>query len=441
MDQLTLSLSMLLVIEKQCFRREVYHMFCFMLGAWIVCLGRRTISRVWETTGRSKENDHSAAFRLFSEAAWNWDEVCRLLLLEIVARLVPGVEVWLVVDDTLCHKRGSKVAFGGVFLDAVLSSKKHKTYRYGNNWVTLGVVVTLPFRQDRYYCLNILWRVFEKQGDKPRSEHRSKSQLAAEMLNVLAKWLPNHKLRVVADSAYIGKYLLKDRPTKVDIIGPVPWNAELTEPLLQPAHRRRKRGPRLPSPQAILDGDDPRWQIETVQMVCPNGVEKVLEAKVLRDICWYPSAGSDRLMIVLLRDPSGAWRNEALLSTDSSLTAEEVIAGYCRRWSVEVAYADSKGLMGFHDPEVRCENSVQRAHPMSWYAGSLVVLWYALFGDSVAKPQRHRPWYRHKPEVTFADMLAACRYDLWRNWLAHAESPTEREQRTEWLLEYLSTAA
>jgi hypothetical protein len=261
------------------------------------------------------------------------------------------------------------------------------------------------------------------------------------MVKLLPKWLPNRKLRVVGDNAYVGKFLLKDRPAGVDIVGPIPWDAEITEPLLKPPHRRRKRGSRLPSPQAILEGDDPRWQFEEVRMVCPNGTEKVLEAKVLRDVCWYPSAGSDRLMIVLLRDRSGKWRNEALLSTDTSMTALEVVAGYCRRWSVEVAYANSKSLLGFHDPEVWCEHSVQRAHPMSWYVGSLVVLWYAIFGKDVAMPKRHRPWYSHKPEVTFSDMLAACRYDLLQNWLAKAESPTDKERRTQWLLEYFATAA
>jgi hypothetical protein len=79
-------------------------MFRYILGGWIVCLGRRTISRAWETTGLSRTHDHSAAFRLFSEAAWNWDEICRLLILDILAHLVPGMKVWLVVDDTLRHK-------------------------------------------------------------------------------------------------------------------------------------------------------------------------------------------------------------------------------------------------------------------------------------------------------------------------------------------------
>ena len=106
MDKLIPSLFALVAIEHQCFRAEVYEMFRSMLGGWIVCLGRRTISRVWETTGRSGSEDHSAAFRLFSEAVWNWDEVCRLLILEIVMQLLPGSKVWLVVDETLCHKTG-----------------------------------------------------------------------------------------------------------------------------------------------------------------------------------------------------------------------------------------------------------------------------------------------------------------------------------------------
>ena len=114
------SLLVLLAPLAPAFREEVFGTFCLMTGAWILCLGRRTISRVWETTGEAKKRNHASAFRLFSEAAWNWDEVCRLLMVEILASLVPGIKVWLVVDDTLCHKRGAKVAFGGIFLDAVL---------------------------------------------------------------------------------------------------------------------------------------------------------------------------------------------------------------------------------------------------------------------------------------------------------------------------------
>jgi hypothetical protein len=439
MDQLNGSLSFLVGFYSPYFRPEVFQMFRLMLGGWIVCLGRRTVSRVWESTGRSQYQDHSAAFRLFSEAVWNWDEVCRILILQILATLLPGCEAWVVVDDTLCHKRGGCVAFGGMFLDAVLSTKKKKIFRYGNNWVTLGLVVQLPFRADRYYCLNVLWRIAEKQGDKPRAQHRSKPQLAREMIEKIAGWLPGTTLRVVADVAYIGRHLLKNRPQNVEFIGPIRSDAALTEPC--PANSgRRKKGERLPTPQEILNGDDSRWPTEAIRFMHLKG-EKELAVKVVRNACWYDVAGPAPLMFVLIRDPQGEWRDEHLLSTDASLSVQEILAGYCRRWSVEVAYADSKGMMGFHEPEVWCSNSVQRAHPMAWFVGSLVVLWYVLHGECHPTPQRHRPWYKHKPEVTFADMLATCRYQLWETWLANSTSDAELAERRAWLMEFLATAA
>ena len=47
----------------------------------------------------------------------------------------------------------------GIFLDAVLSTKSRKIVRFGNNWVKLGMVIQLPFRPDRYFCLPVLWRL------------------------------------------------------------------------------------------------------------------------------------------------------------------------------------------------------------------------------------------------------------------------------------------
>ena len=102
MDQLIPSLHLLLGPLAPAFRSEVYSSFCLTVVAWIVCLGRRTIGRVWETTGHTEQRNHAAAYRLFSEAVWNWDEVCRLLLLHVLA-LAPGVRE---------YRRGAKTPVG-----------------------------------------------------------------------------------------------------------------------------------------------------------------------------------------------------------------------------------------------------------------------------------------------------------------------------------------
>src|ERR1039457_2692873 len=279
------SLLVLLTPLPRAFREEVVGTFCLMTGAWILCLGRCTISQVWETTGEAQKRNHASAFRLFSEAAWNWDEVCRLLMVEILASLVPGTKVWLVVDDTLCHKRGAKVAFGGIFLDAVLSSKKHKVFRFGNNWVMMGIVVELAIRPNRYFCLPIAWRVYEKKGTKTKQEHRTKCQLAAEMIVMFAGWFPTREFLVVADIAYIGKHLLKNRPHNVSVLGPICWTAALYEVAANPV-RGNRYGKRLATPKAML-ADDKMRPAQQMLIQFKNECARMLDVRIIRDVCWY----------------------------------------------------------------------------------------------------------------------------------------------------------
>ncbi len=164
MDQLIPSLAALVEAFRDCFHPQVFQTFQALIAGWIVCLGPRTISEVWQATGLAAKRHHDTAYAVFHSACWEWDDLGIVLATLILTHLVPGGVVWVAVDDTLCHKRGAKVAFGGIFLDAVLSSKKHKTFRFGLNWVVLGIAVPIPLRPDRYYCLPVLWRLYRKKG-------------------------------------------------------------------------------------------------------------------------------------------------------------------------------------------------------------------------------------------------------------------------------------
>jgi hypothetical protein len=109
---------------------------------------------------------------------------------------------------------------------------------------------------------------------------------------------------------------------------------------------------------------------------------------------------------------------------------------------VEVAFCEAKQQLGFHDPQVWSKSSVERAAPMAWFVGTLIVVWYSLAGREGKQAARHRPWYTEKETPTFADMLAACRVQLWENWLnAESASPADRQEKLDWLLEYIATSA
>jgi DDE superfamily endonuclease len=412
MDQLIYGLATLVEPFRDCFHPRVFSTFQALLAGWIVCLGPHTISEVWQATGLAARRHHDTAYAVFHSAAWEWDDLGIILATLILTHLVPGGVVWVAVDDTLCHKRGAKVAFGGIFLDAVLSSKRHKTFRFGLNWVALGVAVPIPMRADRYFCLPVLWRLYRKKG---QAGHRPRPQSAAELARRLAEANPDRTFWLVGDSAYVNAALLRDRPANLQVIGPLHWKAALFE---RPGPyggkgRRPKKGRRLPTPRAMIE-DTAAYPAESLLIEFPKGPRE-LRVQVIRDVLWYRGAKDEPVAVVLVRDPAGQWRDEALVATDPSASAGFVILGYCRRWGVELAFFESKQFLGLHDPRVRSERSVERAHPMAWFVGSLTILWYCLEGHGGSHVERDRPWYRTKITPTFTDMLGALRLQMWEH--------------------------
>lgn len=438
MDQLIPSLTALVEGFRGCFRPEVFATFQHILVGWIICPGPRTIAEVWQATGRAADHHGDTAYALFASAAWDWDDLGKILVLVIVARLLPTGAVWLVVDDTLCHKRGAKVAFGGFFRDAVTSTKKKKNFRFGVNWVVLGLAVRLPFRPDRHFCLPVVGRAYRKKGT---AGHRPRTELAADLARLVAAWLPDRECWLVGDAAYLNAAVLRDRPANLRVLGPVRWDAARYQlpPDRPPGAkgRPRKKGDRLPTPRAMLADTTAYPGVE--QDVQFGANVRRLRIQVIRDILWYTGAGTEPVTVVLVRDVAGQWRDEALLATARDVSAASLIVGYCRRWSIEVAFFESKPFVGLHDPRVRSAKSVDRAHPMAWFVQALTILWYATAGRSGPEVKRDRPWYTTKVTPTFADMLGALRLQFWEERLSGLSgSAEERTQLRELLKNWLA---
>ncbi len=132
MDQLIPGLAALVEAFRDVFHPRVFSIFQSLIAGGIVCLGPHTISEAWQATGTglAARRHHDTACAVFHSACWEWDDVGIVLATLILAHLVLGGAVWVAVDGTLSRKRGAKVAFGGIFLDAVMSSKGHKTFMW-----------------------------------------------------------------------------------------------------------------------------------------------------------------------------------------------------------------------------------------------------------------------------------------------------------------------
>jgi len=391
---------------------------CILVASgWIFASGRRTVTEVIQRAGAVGQKHYTVFHRFFSRARWSMDEVSRLLL-GILLKLVPeGDVVYLAIDDTLCRKRGLHIFGTGMHHDPLISCRKVALVNWGHNWVVVGMVVSLPFAPKLAWCLPFAFRLYISRK-RPRSQrwtgtprkHKTRPELAVEILQQISLWYPDRRFQVLCDSAYGGQSVLKPLPEGFDVISRLPMNARLFAP---PPRKRgrgrpRKKGHRLPTPQKLAATSRRPWKRLRLFIY---GKKKTLQVKEMTAL--WPSAAYRSIKILVVRDPSGKVSDQAFFSTNVHLSATQILEAYARRWSIEVAFQNSKSHFGFEDPQSRKRRAVERTAPFGLVLYSLVIVWFAQHGHARCTFP-NRPWYKKKATPAFLDILATLRRESLR---------------------------
>ena len=381
---------------------------------WILTRGTHAITQALVELGIQGRVHHERLHRFFSRGAWSADELGRLLFAKLVEHFTDVDEVTVVIDDTLVSHKGPKIFGLGTHIDPVRSSRTWKVLSLGHVWVVVAVCVRLPFSR-RTWALPLLFRLYRPKPSCKRGHpsFKTKTQLAHEMLLIVAQWASGRRVRVTADSAYAVSTVLRELPSNVVFIGAMRPDAALTAlPLPQeqrPTGRRRKRGQRLPTPAELAKAPSQRWAKPSVHIY---GQDATLEVKVF-DAQWYRVANERHLRVVLVRVLRGDLPVRVFFCTDPKLDVTDIIKTYAARWGIEVCFRELKQHLGFGDPSSRKREAVERTAPFVGYLYTLLVLWFC----SMPPRQRrraivHRPWYRTKKGYSFEDILRAAQLAL-----------------------------
>ena len=105
----------------------------------------------------------------------------------------------------------------------------------------------------------------------------------------------------------------------------------------------------------------------------------------------------------------------AIFTTDTSTDGGRIVERYADRWSIEVANATGKQVLGIGQARNRLPRAVERTVPFEFLIQTLVTYWYATYGyhrDDLVARQSAEPWYTGKTETAFEDMLAKLRRTL-----------------------------
>jgi hypothetical protein len=161
------------------------------------------------------------------------------------------------------------------------------------------------------------------------------------------------------------------------------------------------------------------------------------------DALWYVAAGSELVRQVVVRGFPGHERDDVFVSTDPTESPGQIIESFAKRWSLETTFHETKGKLGFEDPQNRTERAVERTAPLALASHSLVVLWYVLHGQRTkAANLPALRWCTHKAGITFSDVLATLRRASWRERLLDPNaSVRDLQRRLRPLVDCVATAA
>jgi DDE superfamily endonuclease/Archaeal putative transposase ISC1217 len=377
--------------------------------------GRRTVTRILTTAGGLVQGHFSSYHRVFSRASWSTWAVGKVLARLALDLLPPDEPVLVAGDDTVAQHRGKHVYGKGRHRDAVRSSHAHTVWKWGHKWVTLAILVPVPFVRRRWALpvLAVLYRPEELDRAEGR-RHRTPPALVRQLLAVLVHWFPDRKFILVADGSYatheLARFCHRHR-RHVTFVSRFYAAANLYDP--PPAYRGRGRprvkGTQRPTPQEVVAA---RKRLRKALVSWYGGQRRRIGSVSDRGQWYKAGCGLVPVRWVFVRDQQGTHRDEYFFTTDPAMAPEQIVSRYTERWSIETTYQELRAHLGFETTRQRVAASVLRTGPCLLGLFSVISLIYA------AHLRDHRPelqslsWYA-KEEPTFADALTAVRRLFW----------------------------
>jgi len=405
------------------FSKRVWQNAQVLLMGAILAPGRRTLSSTLRAMGLDQQKRFHRCHRVLSRASWSSLEASGVLLgLLVEAFVAEGGPLLVGIDETLERRWGKKIAARGVYRDPVRSTHETFVKSSGLRWVCAMLLVEIPWAA-RVWALPFLSALApsERYAAKRGRRHKKITEWAWQLLLVVRRWYPQREIVAVADRAYASLKLLdrcRSLSNPITFITRLRLDAALYEPAppRRPGQRGRPRlkGERLPNLSVVAEDPSTVWKPTTTIANWYGSAERMVEISSGTAV-WY-STGLFAVPVrwVLVRDPKGQFKTQALLCTDLKADPEKIVCWFVMRWQLEVTFQEVRRHLGFETQRQWSELAIRRTTPALLGLFSLVTLFaHGRMGQQAAADAFRRAAWYHKSHPTFADALALVRKELW----------------------------
>ncbi len=308
---------------------------------------------------------------------WSYLKVMRQWV-NLFIRLFGQQRIYLAIDDSIVL-RTSKKAPASQIHHQHGSKPNLSQYVLGQCWVGLAATVE---RLGKNTALPLLFRLTPEQGN------RSKIQVAKTLLRAVKQLLKEQVVMVLADSWYMRRSFIQAQVNQgFTVIGQVRIDTVFHQkPKPYGGRGRPRKYGKKYSKEAIKKLS---IETETRQLY---GREQTLHYRTAVAQARFLKGQMVRFVWCEFEDAKGKKNPRLLLSTDTELTALEIILAYEKRWSIEPMFNQMKNAWGMKQAWQQTRQVLHR-----WV--HLIALGYILpqllaikCHDKVEPLLKHAPW-------------------------------------------------
>jgi len=175
---------------SQLFSSPTWKKAQFLCVGAILCQGARRISSILHVMGMAHNKGFEKYHRFLNRDEWSPLMGAKILFGLLVSLIPPNQILLIVFDDTVERRKGRTIKAKGCYRDAVRSTQSHVVTCYGLKWMSLCLLVKLPWNTRPWALPFLTFLQYPKKYDEKRqNRHRTSMNyaiLAARFLEKVA---------------------------------------------------------------------------------------------------------------------------------------------------------------------------------------------------------------------------------------------------------------
>lgn len=332
--------------------------------------------------------------------------------LELASKVNVAFEIFISVDDSLGKKGKATKHLEAVDYQHNHTESTRKKQAYSNGYVYVEVHVQIGpfgflFDTTLYLREKTVRRLNRKRSPETRLRFRTKYALARQMLVELGMLLPKgHKVYVLFDSWYASKKLIKFcRRQKWHVICAVKSNRRIDKVGVSQHNRTLRHRPYERITLEVVD------EHHKAPKYCTRSIRGYLE-----DF-------AEPVHAIISKKRPGDKFPKYFVCTDLTLSVQQVLRYYQKRWSVEVDNTYLKNALGLGDFRLQSFEAIEK-----WFAVVVLAINYLQYRMALA--------YRSNlSKASLADFIRQHRMEHFQSLLRSVLQPFAQPQQIETCLQ------